>query len=104
MYTCPIQLTDVRYNPAAQQFEANVTVHDDNLRRTYACAICAPITTAFEDAAKQLSQQALHHHVTSGGLLTHIAVQPVTQPRVHRRFDPVRWLNRVVTPQGRRLA
>ncbi|WP_189799425.1 orotidine 5-phosphate decarboxylase [Tateyamaria sp. syn59] len=62
MQTVPLQLSDVIYNAATQSFEALVTVHDDRGARSYACAINAPITMAFEDAAEGLATQAMRRH------------------------------------------
>ncbi|APX13438.1 hypothetical protein [Tateyamaria omphalii] len=62
MQTVPLQLSDVIYNAATQSFEALVTVHDDRDSRSYACAINAPITMAFEDAAEGLATQAMRRH------------------------------------------
>ena len=59
MQTRPIQLTDVTYNAATQCFEALVTVQDGEQLRRYACAIDAPITMSYRDAADGLSRQAL---------------------------------------------
>ncbi|MEX0370146.1 MAG: hypothetical protein AB3N09_05895 [Tateyamaria sp.] len=62
MQTVPLQLSDVIYNAATQSFEALVTVHDTGETRSYACAIDAPITMAFEDAAAGLAKQAMRRH------------------------------------------
>ena len=62
MHTVPLQLSDVIYNAATQSFEAVVTVHDTSGARSYACAIDAPITMAFKDAAKGLATQAMRRH------------------------------------------
>ena len=51
MQTVPLELSDVIYNAATQSFEARVTVHDRTGARSYACAIDAPITMEFADAA-----------------------------------------------------
>ena len=62
MQTVPLQLSDVIYNAATQSFEALVTAHDAGTARSYACAIDAPITMAFEDAAAGLARQAMRRH------------------------------------------
>ncbi|WP_152612983.1 orotidine 5-phosphate decarboxylase [Tateyamaria sp. ANG-S1] len=62
MQTVPLQLSDVIYNAATQSFEALVTVHDTDGAHSYACAIDAPITMAFEDAAAGLAKQAMRRH------------------------------------------
>ncbi len=63
MQTVPLQLSDVIYNAASQAFEALVTVHDPRGGRSYACAIDAPISMTFEDAADGLAKQAIRRHV-----------------------------------------
>ena len=62
MQTVPLQLSDVIYNAATQSFEALVTIHDAGNTRSYACAIDAPITMEYEDAAKGLATQAMRRH------------------------------------------
>ena len=63
MKTCKIQLKDVIYNAAEQCFEAIVTVHDTGRSFKYACAINAPISTSFSDAALGLAKQANRRHL-----------------------------------------
>ena len=79
MQTRPIQLTDVTYNAATQCFEALVTVQDGEQLRRYACAIDAPITMSYRDAADGLSRQALRRHAQKRGLssevLRHVPAQ-----------------------------
>ena len=58
MQTRQIQMNDVIYNAAEQCFEALVTVHDGDRSRKYACAINAPMTMSFDQAAKGLTTQA----------------------------------------------
>lgn len=92
MQTRPIKLTDVIYNAGSQSFEARVSVYDQDGVRHYACAIAAPITMSFEDAAKGLRKQALRRHAKGGGMFAELR-QPSPRPRAGRRsFDPVRWL------------
>jgi hypothetical protein len=62
MSTIKTQMTDVFYNAAEQAFEATVTVYDKGETVSYPCAISAPITMSFEDAAKGLTKQALRRH------------------------------------------
>ncbi len=88
MYTCPIELSDVRYNAANQQFEAAVTVHDNSTVRTYACAIEAPISTSFEDAAQRLGKTAIEQHQNHGGLFSET-----------QRFTPLK--NALIPPKTR---
>ena len=104
MYTCPIQLDDVRYNAAAQQFEASVRVHDNTILRTYACAIAAPISLPFAQAAKGLAKQAIHRHVSRDGFFSQITPGVLHQPTGKRSVDPVRWLEHLMNQPERTAA
>lgn len=79
MQTVPLQLSDVIYNAANQSFEALVTVHDASGARSYACAIDAPITMEFEDAARGLSTQALRRHTHGHADSVRAQTPPVVQ-------------------------
>ena len=104
MYTCPVELSDVRYNASIGCFEASVTVHDSSTVRKYACAIAAPISTTFEEAAKGLARQAIRRHQHRGGLFSE-RLPRMTKGRAGRRdFDPVRWLADLVKGPGRHAA
>ncbi|WP_299694450.1 orotidine 5-phosphate decarboxylase [uncultured Tateyamaria sp.] len=72
MQTVPLQLSDVIYNAATQSFEALVTVHDHSGARSYACAIDAPITMEFHDAAQGLATQAMRRHTHGRADGTHM--------------------------------
>lgn len=95
MYSCPIQLSDVRYNATTQSFEALVTVHDNATRRRYACAVTAPITTSFEDAARSLAKQAVQLHQQQAGSLSSAVSVATQRPAPRLRFDVTRWLRGV---------
>jgi hypothetical protein len=104
MQTRPIQLTDVIYNAATQCFEALVTVHDGDRSCKYPCAINAPINMTFEDAAKGLETQAVRRHNVrtrpSLQIMPHVPPQRAGRPS----FDPVRWLESIVSRPDRRIA
>ncbi len=104
MYTCPIELSDVRYNASTGCFEASVTVHDNSTIRSYACEIDAPISMTFEDAAKGLARQAIRRHQSRGGLFSEITSYTPRARAGRPGFDPVRWLEELVTRPGRRAA
>ncbi len=104
MQTRPIQLTDVIYNAATQSFEALVTIHDGDRFRKYACAIDAPISMTFEDAAHGLTKQALRRHKTRGGMFSEITRHTPSQRAGRPSFDPLRWLESIVHLPGRRAA
>ncbi|WP_415921998.1 orotidine 5-phosphate decarboxylase [Tateyamaria sp. SN6-1] len=72
MQTVPLQLSDVIYNAATQSFEARVTVHDPRGARSYACAIDAPITMEFPEAADGLAKQAMRRHTHGRADATHM--------------------------------
>ena len=100
----PIQLTEVIYNAANQCFEALVTVHDGELSRKYACAIDAPISMTFEDAAKGLTTQAMRRHQAKNGTFSEVKFPAPVQRAGRRGFDPMRWLENLVQAPGRRAA
>ena len=104
MYTCPIQLKDVRYNAATQCFEASVTVHDNSTVRSYACAIAAPITMNFDDASRGLARQAIRRHQHRGGLFSEVGRFEPRQRAGRKGFDPVRWLENLIGLPERRAA
>jgi len=83
MQTVPLQLSDVIYNAATQSFEALVTVHDDHGARSYACAIDAPITMEFRDAANGLATQAMRRHTHGRADGAHMP-SATPQPRAGR--------------------
>ncbi|THH34837.1 hypothetical protein E4Z66_17925 [Aliishimia ponticola] len=93
------ECSNVIYNAAEQAFEARVTVHDDT-PVTYACAIDAPITMDFEDAADGLVTQALRRHGADRGLCSSRASDPQTLPEQTPDADNVRPLLRRGLPLG----
>lgn len=104
MYTCPIQLKDVRYNPGTQSFEATVTVHDNAVVRSYACAIAAPITMPYEDASKGLAKQAVRRHQARGGLFSEQSGYRAQQRTGRPALDPVQWLQKLIGMDARHAA
>ncbi|MEM7521102.1 MAG: orotidine 5-phosphate decarboxylase [Pseudomonadota bacterium] len=104
MYTCPIELSDVRYNAGTQSFEASVTVHDNATVRRYACAMQAPITMAFDDAAKGLAKQAIRRHQRRGGLFSDMTDRVQNVPARMTRRTAKRWLARLIDLPARHAA
>ena len=104
MQTSPIQLTDVIYNAANQSFEACVTVYSESGARKYPCAIEAPISMSFEDAAKGLHTQALRRHAKRSGLHSQMRRFAPQQRAPQSRFDPVRWLETLINGEQRNAA
>ena len=104
MYTCPIQLSDVRYNAGSQQFEASVTVHDNTILRTYACAIGAPISMPYAEAAKGLAKQAVRRHQSRGGLFSELGGDQAQQRTGRPSTDAVKWLQRLIGMETRTAA
>ncbi len=100
----PIQLTEVIYNAATQSFESLVTVHDGDRSRKYACAIAAPITMSFENAADGLARQALRRHKNNKDLYSEIKYQMPVPRAGRQRFDPRRWLENLLASPGRHAA
>lgn len=104
MQTYQTQLSDVIYNASTQCFEALVTLHDGGKARRYACAINAPITMTFKDAASGLTKQAQRRHETRHGLGSHFSAARA-RPRAGRMgLDPVRWLESLMNKTGRNAA
>lgn len=100
-----IQLNDVFYNAASQCFEGLVTIHQGGTTRRYACAIDAPITMTFEDAAHGLRRHALRRHKDQGGALFSETHRSTAKQRFGgRTFNARRWLagltNRSGNPQA----
>ena len=86
------QLSNVSYNAANQCFEALATVTMGGTRKTYPCAIEAPITLSFEQAAKGLKTQALHRSREATGMYSQMRHAPL-RPRAGRAsFDRRKWL------------
>ncbi|MEL7091146.1 MAG: orotidine 5-phosphate decarboxylase [Pseudomonadota bacterium] len=96
MQTVPTQLSDVIYNAATQSFEALVTIHDANEVRSYDCAIEAPITMDFQQAAKGLTTQALRRH--SRGQAASVLKPAPHGPRAHYRTI---WRRYILEPLHR---
>ena len=104
MQNSGIQLSDVIYNAAEQTFEAVVAVHRDGNARRYACAINAPITMTFEQAAAGLKKQAIRRDRQGVGMYSE-QVRRAAQQRAGRpRFDPRRWLESLIAMPGNRAA
>ncbi|MFK7874494.1 MAG: orotidine 5-phosphate decarboxylase [Paracoccaceae bacterium] len=76
MLNLKTELNDVIYNAATQAFEAKVTVHNGTATSSYACAIEAPISMSFKQAAKGLTKQALRKHGAPKGLRSAIVAAP----------------------------
>lgn len=104
MQTRPIQLDEVVYNASNQSFEALVTVHDGPLTRKYACAIDAPITMKFEDAASGLSTQALRRHKAGRGIYSETKRFSPPARAGRSKFDPKNWLEQIISLPGKRAA
>ncbi|APE45541.1 orotidine 5-phosphate decarboxylase [Sulfitobacter alexandrii] len=104
MQNSSIQLADVIYNPAEQTFEALVTVNRDGVTRTYPCAINAPITMTFEQAAQGLRKQAERRDAKGGGMYSEQVLRAAKQRAGRPRFDPRRWLESLVALPGNRAA
>ncbi|WP_299562121.1 orotidine 5-phosphate decarboxylase [uncultured Sulfitobacter sp.] len=87
-----IHLNDVIYNAGTQSFEALVTIEGNGKARRYACAIEAPISTSFEDAAKGLKTQAMRQDRKGTGFYSQMRRHAPTLRAGRARFDPRTWL------------
>jgi hypothetical protein len=99
MFTSQIQPTDVVYNPADQTFDATVTLYDKGAARRYACAIDAPITMSFDDAAKGLRTKALRLHTNNAGL-TSVMASRAGKPTSKSRFALKGWVHAILNSPG----
>jgi hypothetical protein len=100
----PVKIDSVRYNAATQSFEAAVTVYGDRGTRSYACAIEAPITTTFAEAAEGLAVQAQRRYGGRGGLHSRRTAHVPRLRAGGRAFDPSRWLQGLLGKNGRSAA
>ncbi len=66
----PISHDDIRYNAAAEQFEARVTLHGAEGSRTYACSVAGDLSLTLEDAAAALRTDAVKRHKSTPGLFS----------------------------------
>jgi len=104
MLTRPIQLSEVIYNAATQSFEALVTVYSGDTARRYPCAINAPITMSFDDAATGLTRQALRRHRSNSAEFAELRPHVPSQRAGRQGFDPKAWLESLVQKTDRRSA
>ena len=95
MNNTKIQLSDVIYNAASQTFETLVTITEGNREKRYPCAIEAPITMSFEQAAMGLEKQALRSHGTGRGLFSKILPRHAAVRAGRASFDPQIWLDQL---------
>lgn len=80
-----VELNNVIYNAASQNFETLATVYAGSSSRSFACAINAPIDMSFKDAALGLSTQAQRRFQGTAGLSSsHPASIPAPQVRAGR--------------------
>ncbi len=87
-----VQINDVAYNAATQCFEALVTVRKQDRIYKYPCAIEAPISMSFEQAAEGLQKQALRSHKAGRGMYSQMRRQVAGMRAGRPRFDPRSWL------------
>ena len=104
MQMSSIQLSDVIYNAANQSFEALVSVSTEGRTRRYACAIDAPISMTFEQAAEGLTRQAIRRDMKGSSLYSEVMLRAAKQRAGRPRFDPRRWLQSIVALPGSRAA
>lgn len=103
MQQCPVELNNVIYNATTQSFEALVAVHTPQGTRRYACAIDAPITMTYADAASGLATQALRRHDGHAGLSSSLSLGDTQararagKPKARRtlNIDPIAMLRRL---------
>ncbi|ASM73633.1 orotidine 5-phosphate decarboxylase [Pseudosulfitobacter pseudonitzschiae] len=99
----PVELNSVIYNATTQSFEALVTVHAPQGARKYACAIDAPITMTYANAASGLATQALRRHAGPHGLSSSSTLTDAQnraragkfQTRQNVKMNPIAMLRRL---------
>ena len=89
-----IKMSRVLYNAANQCFEALVTLQSGEGSKTYACAIDAPITMSFEEAAEGLKTQAVRQSKKTGVLYSQMRHRAGLRAG-RARFDPRAWLSQL---------
>ncbi|MDF1727283.1 MAG: orotidine 5-phosphate decarboxylase [Sulfitobacter sp.] len=100
----PVRMEGVHYNAATQSFEATVTVFGAEGTRNYACAIEAPISTTYEEAADGLARQARRRYAHRGGLHSK-SLSLVSRQRAARKgFNPTEWLHQLMGKPDRHAA
>lgn len=87
-----VQLSNVIYNAGNQCFEALATVTTQSATKTHACAIEAPISMSFEQAAEGLKLQALRQNEKGAGMYSQMRHHVATARAGRPRFDPRTWL------------
>jgi hypothetical protein len=90
-----VHINDVIYNASTQCFEALVSVSAGTRAAKYPCAIEAPITMSFEDAADGLMTQALRRHSQGSGLYSQMRKHAPLPRAGRQRFDPRDWLEQL---------
>lgn len=75
-----LRISDIRYNPEREGFEALVSVHDGGLAWRYPAFIAAPLHAEFELISRRLSQVAIAaHRSAEPGMRMHL--RPLVKPR-----------------------
>jgi hypothetical protein len=87
-----IQISDVVYNAASQSFEALVSIDTGTGLCRYPCAIDAPISMNFTNAAIGLKTQALRRHIAGTGLLSRMHHRVADVRAGRPRFSARAWL------------
>jgi len=69
MKTEKLHLSDVRYNPEREAFEALVRIHDAGETFSYPCEVKAPLHAEFSLIARGLAKKAQHMHGAPASVL-----------------------------------
>ncbi|UWR22154.1 orotidine 5-phosphate decarboxylase [Sulfitobacter sp. S190] len=104
MTNTTVHLGNVVYNAATQSFEAVATVHEGDVTKNYPCAIDAPITMSFEDAARGLKKHALRRHTAGSGLYSQMRRHAPRLRAGRATFDPRTWLAQLGLMSNRDVA
>lgn len=83
MRTEKLQLSNIRYNPEAEAFEALVRIHDQGEVYAYPAQLRAPLQTDFARVARALTEKAKSAHSaprTALRLRRHTLTRPQATP------------------------
>ena len=98
MRTEKLQLSDIRYNPEAEAFEALVKIHDHGQVFAYPAQLRAPLSADFARIAEGLSERARQSHRAPELSLRLRRHQPrqATPPRSPSRLEQLPFMQMVL--------
>lgn len=77
-----VELSDIRYDPASQEFEALVSFHEGHDVTRVPCALRLPIQTDYAAVAEALTRQArIRRRIQTDQLLSHFSARGTVPKR-----------------------